>query len=390
MKAHERHEKATELFLQAIELPPDERQAMIAERCAGHTDILQDVMSLLRHDFPEPAALPVDAGVEEESLVGRTLGRYEIVGDLGRGAMGVVWKANDTVLERAVALKFLPQPDAESQRMRKRFLREARAAAALKHPNIATVYDAGEVDGRVFIAMEHVAGRTLSQHIAEGPLSPARAVAVAAATARALDYAHGEGIIHRDIAPKNVMIDASDRVTIVDFGLALKEGITRTTAPGVMVGTVAYIAPELFFDAEPGRQSDIYSLGVTLYEMLTGHLPWPARHPHDLINSAIHYDHEPPGALVAGLPAALDGVVARAMAKEPGDRFATAGEMAEALEAIARAEALSDTAPTSVRAPVPTQAKTAGRGRVRRPVAPLLVAAIVVFLLIVIGWLVTR
>jgi len=208
-------------------------------------------------------------------MIGRTIGRYRIVARLGEGGMGSVWRADDALLSRPVALKFLPETLAASPEARQRFLREARAASQLDHPGIATVYDTGEADGRVYIALQLIEGETLAERLKRtGWLPIAEAVRIARAAAEALAHAHGKGVLHRDVTSGNLMVTAEGRVVVVDFGLALPEGATRLTQSQTVMGTVAYLAPEVA-EGKPGdRRSDLYGLGVVLYEMLTGRLPF--------------------------------------------------------------------------------------------------------------------
>jgi serine/threonine protein kinase len=221
-----------------------------------------------------------------DPLVGRRVGHYEIERVLGAGGMGIVYLARDTKLGRTVALKSLPAEFAHDPRRRERLSHEARAAAALTHPGIATVYALEEIDDRLFIATEHVVGQTLREQLSGGPLSPADAMQIAADVARALAAAHRGGVIHRDLKPENVMRSDSGAVKILDFGLARQTGpalppagtmaatAAARTDPGTVLGTVGYMSPEQVRGEVADHRSDIFSLGAVLYEMLTGRPPF--------------------------------------------------------------------------------------------------------------------
>ncbi len=260
-------------------------------------------------------------------MIGRTLGRYRVVAKLGQGGMGSVWKAEDVVLRRSVALKLLPEELAASPNARHRLLREARAASALDHPGIATVFDAGEVDGLIYIAITCVDGETVSDRVARGPLALEESFRVAIAAADALGHAHAHGITHRDVTGRNIMIARDGRVVVLDFGLALPEGTTRLTETGSVVGTAAYVAPEVILGAPADARSDLYGLGVVLYEMLTGVRPFKGDRQDTILYAAVHDPPAPPSAHRAGVTLKTDRVVLRALAKDPGARYQTAAEL---------------------------------------------------------------
>lgn len=268
-------------------------------------------------------------------MIGRRLGRYQILSKLGEGGMGSVWKAQDTLLSRIVALKFLPNSLVSSPDARRRFLREARAASALSHPGIATVFDAGEADSAFYIAFEYVNGETVTDLVSRGPLEIDEALRIAGAGLDALAHAHTRGVIHRDISGRNIMVASDGRVAVLDFGLALPDGTTRITAPGAAVGTVAYMAPEVIQGGPADARTDIYGLGVVLYEMLTGTLPFVGERPEALLYAAVHEPPEPPGARRGGISADLDRVLLRALAKEPKCRHQSAADLAADLARVA-------------------------------------------------------
>jgi len=229
-------------------------------------------------------------------MLGRTFGRFRVLGKLGEGGMGSVWKAEDTLLGRTVALKFLPESLAGSDSARQRFLREARSTSALAHPSIATLYEAGEDEGRLFLAVEFVDGETVSDRVARGPFEIAEAIRIATEAAEALSHAHERGVIHRDVTSRNIMIARDGHAVVIDFGLALHDHTARITTTGAAFGTVPYMAPEVLRGASASPRSDLYGLGVVLYEMLTGRRPFNGKNIRAL---ALQHVSEPPD-LTAG------------------------------------------------------------------------------------------
>jgi len=272
---------------------------------------------------------------DRDPLMGKTVGSYRILAELGRGGMGVVYKAEDVSLQRLVALKVLPAQFAQEEEFIKRFSREARACAKLNHPNIVTVYGVGRHGDLYFIAMELVEGQALSSFMAEkGKLEFRVALDIIRQSAEALAEAHSKGIVHRDIKPQNIMLDPSGRVKVMDFGLARSHfETTKLTASGAVLGTPHYMSPEQWDDSKVDARSDIYSLGVTLFEMLTGKSPFMAETPVMIMRKVIT---EPTPSLTREDPEApprLAGMVAKMMAKKPGDRFATAAELRDEIDA---------------------------------------------------------
>jgi len=258
-------------------------------------------------------------------MIGRTIGRYRILSLEGEGGMGKVWKAEDTLLGRPVALKFLPEGCTEEDRAR--FLRGLRAAAALNHPGIAAVYEAGEGADGPFAALAWVDGETLADLLARGPVPVSEAIRIASAAADTLAHAHAHGVLHRDVTARNIMVARDGRVVVVDFGLAWREGSTRISSRGTRVGTSGYMAPEVLRNGAADARSDLYSLGVVLYELLTGTLPVTGRaEARDY--QTLHESVDPPGRLRAGIPAELERVVLRLLEKEPEKRYASAADVA--------------------------------------------------------------
>jgi serine/threonine protein kinase len=264
-------------------------------------------------------------------MIGRTVSHYKISDKLGEGGMGVVYKAEDTKLRRLVALKFLPREMLGNEEDRERFLREAQAAAALDHSNICTTYEIDEADGQTFIAMAYVDGQSLEQRIAAGHIEPREAVDIAIQIAEGLREAHENGIIHRDIKCANIMLGKRDQAKIMDFGLAKLSGRSKLTKTATIMGTVAYMSPEQALGETVDHRTDIWSLGVILYEMLTGKLPFLAGNDAALLHKII-YD-EPSAASVANpyAPTGLSVVVAKAMAKKREDRYQSAAEFIEGI-----------------------------------------------------------
>lgn len=260
-------------------------------------------------------------------------GRYRLQEVIGQGGMAIVWRAEDTLLGRSVAVKILRDQYARDPEFVERFRTEARSAASLNDPGVVSVYDVGEEDGRYFLVLELVVGRDLKQIIRdEAPLEPARAVQIAAGLARAVGQAHAIGMVHRDIKPQNVLVTPDGRMKVADFGIARALSAAGMTAPGVVLGTVHYLAPEQAAGQPATLASDVYSLGVVLYEMLTGQVPFKADSGVGVAMKIVNEAPEPVDQVNPRVPAALAAIVNRAMAREPAARFPNATVMGEALE----------------------------------------------------------
>ena len=299
---------------------------------------------------------------------GGQFGKFRLLSRAGEGGMGTVWKAEDATLGRIVALKFLSEPLAESAEARRRFAREARAAGRLSHGGIAAIFETGEIEGRLYIASEWIEGETLSALVSLGCLAVADAVRIARDAAAALAHAHAHGVLHRDLSARNLMVRRDGRVAIVDFGLALPEGASRITSRNSTVGTVPYMAPEVILGGASTPQSDVYALGVVLYQSLTGSLPFHGERPEAVLYAAVNQTLEPAGKRRAGIPARLEKVVATALARTPAARFASAQALAAALAGIeggpARRLPARGVASTGRASSAVTKATTVRRSRV--------------------------
>lgn len=248
--------------------------------------------------------------------------------------MGVVYKAEDTKLKRLVALKFLPKEVASDPEIKARFLREAKTAASLQHPNIATIYSIEEFKGRYFIAMEYIEGKTLKQIIREGRLALNQIMDIAIQVAKGLKAAHNRGIIHRDIKSDNIMIAKDNQVKIMDFGLAKAKGMAGVTKPGTTLGTVSYMSPEQVQGMEIDERSDIFSFGVVIYELLTGKLPFQGEREPAILYSIVNEEPAPVSELRPDIPESLERIVNKILQKEPEDRYKTLDEILGDLERV--------------------------------------------------------
>jgi len=276
-------------------------------------------------------AIPLPA-VAKDALIA---GKFRIMGELGRGGMGVVYKAEDTRLKRTVALKFLPPHLMGEPGLKERFLVEAQAAAALSHPNICVIHEVGESEDRPYIAMEYVDGETLREKVRKGPLEPGEAVGLVDQVAAGLGEAHSKDIIHRDIKSANIMVTAKNRAKVMDFGLAKLRGGTSLTKSQTTVGTVAYMSPEQARGEELDQRTDIWSLGVVLYELLSGKLPFQGDHDQTLIYSILQKEPESLVKIRPSVAPELEHIVFQALTKKAAERYRTMEELREDLAAIA-------------------------------------------------------
>jgi serine/threonine-protein kinase len=262
-------------------------------------------------------------------------GRYQVIGHIGTGGMAEVYCAHDLQLERKVALKLLHDRFAEDEEFVERFRREASSAAGLQHQHVVSVYDRGEYDGTSYIAMEFVDGRTLKQLVRDsGALDPARAADLTVQILRAARFAHRRGVIHRDFKPQNVIVDDDGRAKVTDFGIA-RAGASDMTQTGSIMGTAQYLSPEQAQGHAVNARSDLYSIGIILYELLTGHVPFDAESAVTVALKQVNEAPVPPSRLNPAVTSELEAVVLRALQKNPADRFADADEFIAALEAAA-------------------------------------------------------
>ena len=389
----ERWRRVGELFHRALEHGPEERSRFLDEACGGDAALRAEVDSLLaHHDDGAPPAVPTppdvvptppevvptppevvptppeDAAGGDEAggaglTAGRRLGPYLIIRKLGEGGMGVVHLAEDTRLGRRVAVKALPPRFTRDERRRRRLRREARAAASLTHPAIATVYALEEFDGTLCIVSEYVPGETLRQELAAGPLPPIDLLHTATAIARALAAAHEGNILHRDLKPENVIrvrgtgIDDAG-IKIVDFGLARfgdpeagAASATQLTAPGAMLGTPGYMAPEQIRGEPVDFRADVFAFGVLVFELATGSHPFTSATPVSTVARVLEATPPDLRRLAPACPAALAAVINRCLQKDPAQRYAATRELVEDLEGARRTPAESPAAPGNGGAP---------------------------------------
>jgi serine/threonine protein kinase len=269
----------------------------------------------------------------EQSLVGTRLGKYQIHAEIGRGGMGAVYRAYDPTLDRFVALKVLAPHLVWEKEFVERFLREARAAARLKHPNIVTIYDVGRASGWYYFAMDYLQGRTLAEIIQQrGEASAEETLRILRPLADALDYAHSRGLIHRDIKPSNIIVGEEGNVALTDFGIVRAAQATRLTKAGTVMGTPEYMAPEQARGDEVDPRTDQYSLGIVAYELLAGNAPFEEESTPTLLYKIVHEAPPPLRAARPDLPEAVERVMTRALAKQRQERYRSCGEFVDALE----------------------------------------------------------
>jgi predicted Ser/Thr protein kinase len=326
----------------AIDVPPAAALALAPLVYAGIGT--HRYLVLERRSRQREAEIREGRGVQQrflpEALVGQKLAHYTILEKIGDGGMGVVYRGRDQRLERDVAVKVLTGAALADQAMRRRFRREAVALSRLNHPHIATIFDFDSQDGTDFLVMEFVGGTPLSVALERGPLAEAQALGVAIQVAEAMKAAHAGGILHRDLKPGNVMLAPDGNAKVLDFGVAKMLGEPAAGSPtltesGVVMGTLAYLAPELLFGEPADERTDVYGLGMVLFEMLTGVRPFPDDRPHELMYTILNQAPPEPRVLNAKISFRSQGIVLRALEKEPDKRHATADELLSELREAA-------------------------------------------------------
>jgi serine/threonine-protein kinase len=381
----ERHEQIGQLFDEALEIAPENRAAWLAQSCGADAELRAEVEKLLAHhcedgEFLDRPALDVAAALlaqkQQTTLLGQKISHYEILARLGAGGMGEVWLAEDPRLGRKVALKLLPDEFATDPEHLRRFEKEAKAASTTNHPNIVVIHEIGESNGTLYIAQEYVEGETLRSRIGQGPIPLLEALDIAHQTANALAAAHGAGIVHRDIKPENIMLRYDGFVKVLDFGLAQihrteaiskdlssAQRLPQNTAPGVILGTVNYMSPEQTRGQKLDARSDLWSLGVVLYEMLTGRRPFHGESIPDIFVAILERQPAPLIESLADPPAQLEQILDKLLAKDREQRYQSSTQLAAELkrfhhrlelDAERESNAVSESATLFIKQPVQT------------------------------------
>ncbi len=380
----ERWRQIESLYHAALELAPGQRSAFLDQACAGDEELRREVESLLvSHDeaasfiekSPEDVAAGMLAEEQAHSVIGRTLGHYRMLSLLGAGGMGEVYRARDTRLDRDVAVKILPERLAENPEALRRFEREAKAVAALSHPNILAIHDFGAEQGVSYAVTELLEGATLRERLGQSALDWRETVRIGTAIAEGLTAAHAKGIIHRDLKPENIFLTSDGQVKILDFGIArVKREVSAeaetltwadTTKPGTVMGTIGYMSPEQVRGEQADAPSDIFSLGSVLYEMVSGRRPFARATTAEMIAAILDAEAPPLAQTGKKVPEALERVIRHCLEKKPGERYQSARDLAFDLKAAPGGGSI--TAPA--------------RARRRTPVAVWLGAAVVGLLL---------
>ncbi len=354
----ERWEQIGQLYHDALELEASKRAAFLNRACAGDNDLRREIESLLAAEkeigdfIAEPAfqeAAELIVSEEVSPLTGKRLGEYKILALLGRGGMGEVYLAHDPSLERNIAIKLLLSDFTQNENRVRRFIQEAKAVSALNHPNIITIHEIGEAEGRRYIATEFIEGQTLRRKMADGSLKPAVALDIAIQIASALGAAHAAGIIHRDIKPENIMVRPDGLAKVLDFGLAkLTENLSSTsefdtqattatqfrTEPGVVMGTVAYMSPEQVRAQDMDGRSDIFSLGVLFYEMIAGRRPFTGETTNHVVVAILDHNPPPLSQFVTNIPDELQRIISKALRKDRDQRYQSAKELLTDLKSL--------------------------------------------------------
>ena len=341
----ERYSKVEELYHATLEREPNERASFLEQACGEDVALRSEVESLLGYDAraehfierpPDDVAAAMLAAEQKQSMLGNTLGHYRIVSLLGAGGMGEVYLAEDTRLKRKVALKLLPAHFTADRDRARRFEQEARAASALNHPNIITIHEIGEIGETHYLVTEFIDGEMLRARLSTGRMELPSALEVTLQVASALAAAHEAGIVHRDIKPENIMLRRDGYVKVLDFGLAKlteppsarhrcsrADGDEVNTETGVVMGTARYMSPEQARGQKVDARSDIFSLGIVLYEMITGRVPFEGATASDVIAAILDKEPSPLARYAPEVPVELERIVAKAMRKDREERYQT-------------------------------------------------------------------
>ncbi len=375
----ERWGRVKQVHQSALDVEPGRREEYLREACGGDESLLKEVRSLLEQDgdpqglLESPALEAVAEALGDEAhrtqdLAGRTLLHYHIEEKIGQGGMGEVYRARDTRLDRTVALKILPPTFASDKDRMKRFIREAKAASALTHPNVATIFEVGEAEGVHFIAMEYVSGQTLSEWAGKRTVKLGQIIDIGIQLADALDEAHGKGIVHRDLKLANVMLSARRQVKVLDFGLAKlarpagapgESTASALTESGLVIGTVASMSPEQVLGHELDHRTDIFSLGTILYELAAGHSPFAGGTTTEIMDRILHTQPDPIARFNHQAPPELERIVRKCLEKDRERRYQSARDLLIDLENLKRDVASSGQA---VQAPRKSLLRTAMPG----------------------------
>jgi eukaryotic-like serine/threonine-protein kinase len=388
----ERWVRIDRLLDQAMERPREMRSDFLTVACEGDDDLRREVESLLKtpwasESFLSTPALEIAARrlarEREESLVGKSLGAYQVISVLGVGGMGEVYLAQDERLNRKLALKLLPQHFTQDAKRLSWFEPESRTASALNHPNIITIYDIGQIEDQHFIAAEYIEGRTLRELLADGPLEGKEVIEIGLQIASALAVTHEAGIIHRDLKPENVMQRKDGYIKVLDFGLARvterqagTDDLSRT-GDGLVFGTISYMSPEQALGEEMDCRSDLFSLGILMFELVTGTQPFTGNTPISIANNIIHHPPPPLERLQPDLPRGLRQIITRLLEKDRRLRYQTADELRRDLKVMQLAMESGDVAAAKVSASAASPVRMRNRILLATGVVVILIGAVV-------------